>query len=102
MLEVEGETRRWCLKILRHEIGHAYDTAYRLHRRKKYRELIWSGITIPIPETYRPNPSSKKYVHHLEPWYAQSHPAEDFAETFAVWLTHPSKWRRDYQGLAGS
>jgi hypothetical protein len=37
-----------------------------------------------------PRPYSKSFVHHLEPWYAQSHPDEDFAETFAVWLTPDS------------
>jgi hypothetical protein len=31
--EVEGGTAAWCMKILRHEAGHAIDTAYRLHRR---------------------------------------------------------------------
>jgi hypothetical protein len=29
-------------------------------------------------------------------WYAQAHPAEDFAETFAVWLNPNSNWRRTY------
>ena len=35
---------------------------------------------------------------HLPAWYAQAHPAEDFAETFAVWLTPRSQWRRRYRG----
>ena len=97
MLEVEGGTRDWCLQILRHEAGHAIDTAFRLHRRKGYRE-IFGNYSKPYPETYRPRPRSKKYVLHLAPWYAQSHPAEDFAETFAVWLTPGSRWRKEYQG----
>ncbi len=96
MLEVEGGTRQWCLKILRHETGHAFDTAFRLHRRKKYRELFGRYST-PYPEVYRPDPTSRDYVHHLEPWYAQSHPSEDFAETFAVWLKPRSRWRSVYQ-----
>ena len=33
---------------------------------------------------------------HLDYWYAQSHPDEDFAETFAVWLNPRSDWRRRY------
>ena len=31
-------------------------------------------------------------------WYAQAHPAEDFAETFAVWLQPGSSWRQRYEG----
>ena len=97
MMEVEGGTQASCMQILRHEAGHAFDTAYRLHRRKKYRDLFGKYST-PYPETYKPNPNSKSYVNHLEPWYAQSHPSEDFAETFAVWLKPRSMWRRDYAG----
>ncbi len=96
MLEVEGGTEDWCLRILRHEAGHAIDTAYRLHRRKKYRELFGS-YTKPYPEYYHPKPYSKNYVLHLEPSYAQAHPAEDFAETFAVWLRPRSPWRATYE-----
>ncbi len=40
MLEVEGGTKSWCMRILRHEAGHAIDTAFRLHRRKAYREMF--------------------------------------------------------------
>lgn len=97
MLEVEGGTEEWCLQILRHETGHAIDTAYRLHRRKRYRELFGS-YTEPYPEYYYPKPYSKNYVFHLEPFYAQAHPAEDFAETFAVWLKPRSPWRAHYEG----
>lgn len=97
MLEVEGGTEDWCLRILRHEAGHAIDTAYRLHRRKQYRELF-GRYTAPYPEHYSPKPYSKNFVLHLEPSYAQAHPAEDFAETFAVWLKPRSKWRAHYDG----
>lgn len=99
MLEVEGGTRAWCLQILRHEAGHAIDTAFRLHRRKSYKS-VFGNYSDPYPEYYRPKPRSKSYVRHLEPWYAQSHPAEDFAETFAVWLKPRSRWRTEYQGWA--
>jgi hypothetical protein len=97
MLEVEGGSEEWCLKILRHEAGHAIDTAYRLHFRKQYRTLF-GKFTAPYPTTYQPRPYSKKYVMHLEPSYAQAHPAEDFAETFAVWLKPRSGWRTQYEG----
>ncbi|MFO0897964.1 MAG: putative zinc-binding metallopeptidase [Pirellulales bacterium] len=97
LLEVEGGTEDWCLKILRHEAGHAFDTAYGLHRRKQYRKLF-GKYTDPYPEHYYPRPYSKNYVLHLEPSYAQAHPAEDFAETFAVWLKPRSAWRATYAG----
>ena len=95
MLEVEGGTHDWCMRILRHEAGHALDNAYRLHRRKRYRELFGSWHA-PYPESYKPKPYTKRFVIHLDMWYAQAHPAEDFAETFAVWLNPQSDWRRQY------
>ena len=49
-------------------------------------------------DTYRPRPYSRSYVIHLDDWYAQSHPDEDFAETFAVWLTPDLNWRGLYTG----
>jgi hypothetical protein len=97
MLEVEGGTLAWCMRILRHETGHAIDAAYRLHRRRKWRETFGKS-TQPYPKYYQPKPYSKSYVLHLDPWYAQSHPSEDFAETFAVWLQPRSRWRSRYQG----
>jgi hypothetical protein len=97
MLEVEGGTHEWCMKILRHEAGHAIDTAYRLRRRRGYREHF-GKVSRPYPQHYQPKPSSKRYVLHLGTWYAQSHPVEDFAETFAVWLRPRSRWRSEYQG----
>jgi hypothetical protein len=95
MLEVEGGTHDWCMRILRHEAGHALDNAYRLFRRKRYRELFGSWHE-PYPDSYKPKPYTKRFVIHLDMWYAQAHPAEDFAETFAVWLNPQSDWRRQY------
>lgn len=97
MLEVEGGTPAWCLRILRHETGHAVENAYRLRRRRRRRELFGS-TTEDYPDSYRPKPYSKSYVQHLDQWYAQSHPDEDFAETFAVWLNPESRWRERYAG----
>ena len=97
MLEVEGGTPEWCLRILRHEAGHAIDNAYRLQRRRRRQELFGSSSE-PYPEDYTPRPYSRSFVVHLESWYAQSHPSEDFAETFAVWLTPDSQWRARYAG----
>ena len=45
-----------------------------------------------------PRPNSRRFVTHLDAWYAQAHPAEDFAETFAVWLTPHARWRTHYRG----
>lgn len=97
LLEVEGGTREWCMKILRHEAGHAVDTAYRLARRQLYRKRFGNAAR-PYPQFYRPQPYSNRYVLHLDMWYAQSHPVEDFAETFAVWLRPGSRWRARYRG----
>jgi hypothetical protein len=95
MREVEGGTREWCLKILRHETGHAIENAYRLRRRPRRRQLF-GRTSEPYPESYSPRPYSRSFVRHLDAWYAQSHPDEDFAETFAVWLTPDSDWRKRY------
>ncbi len=97
MLEVEGGTRDECLRILKHECGHAIQHAHRLHLRKRWRALFGSSST-PYPEVYRPNPASRKHVQHLRLYYAQSHPDEDFAETFAVWLGPRHHWRKRYAG----
>lgn len=97
MLEAEGASEGECMRILRHEAGHAIDNAYRLHHRKRWRELFGS-FTEAYPDSYRPRPNSRRFVLHLDGWYAQAHPAEDFAETFAVWLTPGYPWRRRYTG----
>jgi len=96
MLEVEGATETECVRILRHEAGHAIDTAFRLHFRRGWRETF-GQYSKPYPEYYRPKPNSRRYVLHLDSWYAQAHPAEDFAETFAVWLSPRSRWRTVYK-----
>ena len=95
MLEVEGGTHEWCMKILRHEAGHAIDNAYRLRTRLR-RQRVFGPSYMQYPAYYTPKPYSKSYVLHLDSWYAQSHPDEDFAETFAVWLTPDADWRTRY------
>lgn len=97
MLEVEGGTEKESLRIMRHEAGHAIDNAFRIHRRRRYRELF-GPFTRPYPNWYKPEPDSRDYVLHLPAWYAQAHPAEDFAETFAVWLAPRASWRKQYEG----
>jgi hypothetical protein len=97
ILDVEGGTVSECMRILRHEAGHAVQCAYQLHRRRDWQKLFGRSSTR-YPEYYRPNPASRHHVQHLRLWYAQSHPDEDFAETFAVWLRPRSDWRRRYAG----
>lgn len=94
-LEVEGGTLRDCMRILRHEAGHVVQRAFALHRRRRWRDFFGSAAK-PYPDHYKPNPASRRYVQHLRRWYAQCHPDEDFAETFAVWLTPRSNWRKRY------
>jgi hypothetical protein len=95
--EAEGGNARSLLQILRHEAGHALDNAYRLRRRKLWR-TAFGRASLPYPARYRARPGSRRYVHHLGEWYAQAHPTEDFAESFAVWLTPKSGWRKSYAG----
>jgi len=95
MLEVEGGTLAQCRKLLRHEVGHAIQHAFELHRRPRWRARFGNSSR-PYPEYYRPNPASRRHVLHLSYWYAQAHPDEDFAETFATWLTPGSRWRDRY------
>ncbi|MEZ5958825.1 MAG: putative zinc-binding metallopeptidase [Hyphomonadaceae bacterium] len=95
MLEVEGGTRRECMQLLRHEAGHVVEYAFALHKKKRFQRLF-GRAGARYPDHYRPDPNSKAYVQHLRRWYAQCHPDEDFAETFAVWLTPRSGWKKRY------
>jgi hypothetical protein len=99
MMEVEGGTAESCMQLLRHECGHAIEHAYRFSSRPDWRKVFGNPETDYTPDTYRPRPYSKSFVRHLPNWYAQSHPEEDFAETFAVWLGSPAEeWRTRYRG----
>ena len=95
MRNAEGGSAESAMRILRHEAGHAIDTAYRLRRRRRWRD-VFGPASLPYPDTYKARPGSRRFVQHLGEWYAQSHPCEDFAETFAVWLKPNSAWRRTY------
>ena len=97
VLDAEGSTRSWCMKLLRHEAGHALNYAYKLYRRKKWQK-VFGPFSKEYDDTYRFRPYSRSFVRHLEDYYAQYHPDEDFAETFAVWLTPGLKWQAQYKG----
>jgi AcrR family transcriptional regulator len=98
ILEVEGETPEWFMKLIRHEAAHAYAYAYQLSRKKKWQQTFGLSSREETPSFYRPRPYSRSFVVHLDDWYAQSHPDEDFAETFAVWLAPGEDWRVRYRG----
>jgi hypothetical protein len=85
------------MKIMRHEAGHAFNYAYRLHARPEWRRLF-GPYSRPYRERFRVDPFSRDHVRHILGWYAQKHPDEDFAETFAVWLTPGLDWRARYEG----
>jgi hypothetical protein len=92
---VEGTSPADIRRYLRHEMGHVLNYAYKL-----YEESEWvrhfGDINRAYVEEYRPRPFHPDYVRHLPGWYAQKHPDEDWAETFAVWLTPNVDWRRRY------
>lgn len=102
MLEVEGGDHEWFMKLLRHEAGHCFDHCYKFSKRKKWTEVFGSPNLEYQPDTYRPQPFSKSYVKHLDRWYAQAHPDEDFAETFAVWLDPSCDWKKEYGTWPGA
>jgi hypothetical protein len=91
------EDAREIMMYLRHEAGHAFNYAYKLHKTPEWKQLF-GPFRRPYHDNYRPIPFSRNFVRHLAGWYAQKHPDEDFAETFAVWLTPRSAWRKRYRG----
>ncbi len=91
------EDSREIMMYLRHEAGHAFNYAYKLHRTPDWKQ-VFGPYRRPYRENYRPVLFSKDYVRYLPGWYAQKHPDEDFAETFAVWMTPRSNWRNKYRG----
>jgi hypothetical protein len=98
---VEGADRADILRYLRHEMGHAVNYAYRLYERDDWRRTF-GDINLPYEEEYNPRPFSRDFVLNLPGWYAQKHPDEDWAETFAVWMAPGADWRADYAGWPGA
>ena len=92
---VEAESDEQIMRYLRHEAGHALNYAYRLYNLPEWTAMFGPFLR-PYPDDYTPNPFSRSFVRHLPGWYAQKHPDEDFAETFAVWLDPGSNWRDAY------
>jgi hypothetical protein len=90
-----AETEHDIMMYLRHEAGHAFNYAYQLYDTDEWRKLF-GDYSKPYKDDFKPQPFSRKYVMHISGWYAQKHPDEDFAETFAVWLTPGSDWETRY------
>lgn len=91
------EDSRQIMMYLRHEAGHAFNYAYELYKTQEWHDKFGS-FRKPYRDHYKPVPFSRRFVRHMEGWYAQKHPDEDFAETFAVWMTPRSNWRKRYKG----
>jgi hypothetical protein len=91
------EDARQIMMYMRHEAGHAFNYAYALYKTQEWRDCF-GPFRRAYRENYKPVPFSRQFVRHMEGWYAQKHPDEDFAETFAVWLTPRSNWRKRYKG----
>jgi hypothetical protein len=96
---VEAGSDAQIMRYLRHEAGHAVNYAYRLYELPDWTDLFGPFVR-PYPDDYTPNPFSRSFVRYLPGWYAQKHPDEDFAETFAVWLDPSSNWREVYADWA--
>ncbi len=98
------EDKHELMMTFRHEAGHAINYAYRLYASPGWRQ-VFGRFDEPYRDFFRPNPQSRQFVKHLYQQvgsyagriYAQKHPDEDFAETFAVWLTPRSNWRAKYR-----
>ena len=94
---IEVENDMTLMMVLRHEAGHAFNYAYRLYDKPEW-QALFGPFSQPYQEDYQVDPSSARFVHHLAGCYAQKHPDDDFAETFAVWLTPDSDWQTAYAG----
>jgi hypothetical protein len=97
--EIEDELM--IMMLLRHEAGHAINYAYRLWKEPDWAEMF-GPFAKPYRETFTPRPLSRKFVRHIDAsqyghTYAQKHPDEDFAETFAIWVTPRFAWRKRYR-----
>jgi hypothetical protein len=97
MMEVEGGTEEWCMRLLRHEMGHVLNHTYLLEKDKTWQKHF-GPTSLEYSESFRARPYSRRFVRHLDGYYAQSHPEEDFAETLAIWLTPGLDWRQQYKG----
>lgn len=82
-------TREEVARAMRHELGHVVGYAFKLYARPDWTALF-GDFTKPYGDNYTADPSSRAFVRYLhrtgDKHYAQKHPDEDWAETFASWL----------------
>jgi len=97
MMEVEGGSEAWCMRLLRHEMGHVLNHVYLLEKDKRWQK-VFGPPSLEYSDSFRARPYSRRFVRHLDGYYAQSHPEEDFAETVAIWLTPGLDWKQQYKG----
>lgn len=102
MREAEGEDPSYFMKLLRHEAGHCFEHMFRVSRRQSWKKIFGSPDVDYHPESYRPRPHSKNFVQNLDHWYAQSHPDEDFCETFAVVCNPDRSASKEYARWEGA
>src|SRR6188472_4575470 len=62
ILEVEGETPDWFMKLIRHEAAHAYAYAYQVFKKRKWQQTFGLTSDEETPSFYRPRPYSRSYV----------------------------------------
>ncbi len=98
---IEGLNRWDILRYLRHEMGHVVNYGYKLFANTDWLSLF-GAMDQDYRDEYRPEPFSRRFVQHLPGWYAQKHPDEDWAETFAVWMTPGRDWRSEYAQWPGA
>lgn len=92
--------------VLRHEVGHAFCYSYKLYRRREFRKIFnvqgHFFNTYPMHDNFKKNPWSHDFVNPCGDHYAQKHPDDDFAETFATLLDPRTNWRRAYKHRRGA
>jgi hypothetical protein len=93
---IAPENNQEAMMVLRHEAGHAFNYAYRLYDDHQWSD-VFGRFDQPYRDDYKIVPFSTRFVRHVPGWYVQRHPDDDFAETFAVWLTPNSHWQEKYQ-----
>lgn len=96
---VEGGTPARCRMLLRHEAGHCFDHAYRITESPAFRRVFGDSSRPYDPDAFVPDRTSRAFVRHLPGFYAQAHPDEDFAETFAVAIS-PARAARAKAGAS--
>ena len=92
--------------LLKHEIGHAFCYSHKLFQLPQFREVF--GIrgnffaTYPDHDRYLYDPYSLDHVNPDNDHYAQKHPDDDFAETFATYVDRTQAWRERYGNRSGA